>query len=147
MSSSCGIPPRPLRFVNGPRRGASPREFGIDPGGLHASLEAFSVKAEPGPDLCGLTAEPGLDLCGLKVEPAPESPTSAAVSSRRKILQMRQPAIDANAVLHWLLPGMRSSRGRRNSPSAAVSTFADQMPTQTGTTPWRANPAPIVNIK
>src|SRR5258705_12719328 len=69
MSSSCGIPPRPLRFVNGPRRGASPTEFGIDPGGLHASLEAFSVKAEPGPDLCGLTAEPGLDLCGLTAEP------------------------------------------------------------------------------
>src|SRR5882672_11317475 len=103
MSSSCGMPPRPFRFVNGPRRDASPTEFGIDRSEFKAEPgpDFCGLKVEPGLDFCGLKVEPGLDLCGLKVEPAPESPTSAAVSSRRKILQMRQPAIDANAVLHW----------------------------------------------
>src|SRR5712671_7529618 len=100
MSSSCGIPPRPLRFVNGPRRDASPTEFGIDRSEFKAEPgpDFCGLKVEPGLDFCGLKVEPGLDLCGLKVEPAPESPTSAAVSSRRTPFQIRKTAIDPTTV-------------------------------------------------
>ena len=75
------------------------------------------------------------------------APVDAWLLSPKNIFQMRQPAIQANTALDLLLPGMRSIRGSRNSPSPAVSTFADQMPAQTGMAPWRAKPAPIVNIR
>src|SRR5258707_11295903 len=120
MSRSCGMPPRPLRLENGPKRGARPLSAG-----LHATLELF----------------------GVKVEPARVPAVLEFKSSRRKVFQMRQPAIEVIAAFHRLLPGMRSRRGRRNTPIAAISAFADQIPAQTGTVPWRANPAPTVNTR
>jgi len=107
------MPPRPLSFENGPKRGA--RRLS---GGLHTSLELF----------------------GVGLEPARVPAVLEFKSSRRKIFQMRQPAIEAIAAFHRLLPGMRSRRGRSNTPSAAISAFADQMPAQTGSVPWRATP-------
>ena len=44
-----------------------------DSGGLHASLEAFSVKVEPAPDSGGLHAS--LEAFSVKVDPAPAGTT------------------------------------------------------------------------
>ena len=47
---------------------------------------------------------------------------------RENIFQTGQPATHSKANAVRVLPGIRSRRGRRNSPMPAVTKFADQMP-------------------
>src|SRR5579864_5517534 len=78
---------------------------------------------------------------------APFGGAGAGDFFRETIFQTGQPATHSKASAVRVLPGMRSRRGNRNSPSPAVTKFADQMPAQTGMAPWCASVAPIVNIK
>src|ERR1019366_10678379 len=68
----------------------------------------------------------------------------ACCSSVEKNFQTLQSAIEANPALILLLPGIRSNLGNKNNASPVISAFADQIPAQTGTNPWRARPTPMV---
>src|SRR5580693_443637 len=96
---------------------------------------------------CGIPVRPFFLLKILVLEDEPFWVAETDSSSREKIFQTRQPDTHSKVAPVRLLPGMRSSRGSRNSPSPAVITFADQMPAQIGIVPARASPAPIVNIR
>jgi len=91
MSRVAGCSPAPA-FENGPNRGVRPLS-----GRLHAPAKRAFSESRARTRACGV---------GFR-------------SSRRKIFQIRQPAIDVIAAFHRLLPGMRSRRGRRSTPSAS----------------------------
>src|SRR5580700_5347440 len=91
---------------------------------------------------CGIPVRPFFLVKILLAVEEPFGIAEAGCSSREKIFQTGQLDTQSMVAPVRLLPGMRSSRGKRYSPSAAVITFADHMPAQMGIVPWRASPVP-----